>query len=44
MSGYTFESDTKMEAYWEIENPGILPVGVTYGFRSLAGYKVVQAV
>lgn len=44
MSGYAFETDTKMEAYWEIENPGILPIGVTYGFRSLAGYKVVQAV
>ena len=40
--GYAFEDNSRIECYWAIENPGILPVGSTYGYRSLAGYSVTK--
>lgn len=42
ISGYKFRDHSKLEAYWGIEEPGILPVGTTYGYRSLYGLTITQ--
>ena len=41
-NGYDFLPNTKLGCYWGIKNEGILPIGKTYGFRTLAGLSVIQ--
>lgn len=42
ISNFQFTDHSKIEAYWGIAEPGLLPIGTTYGYRSLYRMAISQ--
>lgn len=37
-----FSTDVRVVCYWGIEEPGVLPIGIASGYRSLFAHQIIQ--